>query len=416
MLRDIAIVMRGTLIAQGLGFLALPVLTRLFSPADFGGYQLFISLLTFLLVFPSLRYEVAILRVRDGRELRAIVQLCLALVIGVTAAFALAAGLAALLVNLALPFPLWALLLAMLFGGVVQILTLLATREKAFRASARGKVLQSLSFVGVSLGLGARGPVPGGLIFADLASRIGNAVYLALWARRALPLLWTPAGRRPIAALARRYREYPIYSVGGTAINVLGGTLTPILIYASFDASASGQFGLLERSIVIPLGLIVVSVAQVFSAQFSAELRGDPEAAAARFRRLLGFMIGLGAALALVLAAAGPMLFATLFGEEWRLAGQLAQLMAPAYGSALLSGPVHLVLTVMGHQKLQTAWEVSRLALILLLWWVIARAGLGLEAAVAGYSAVMALCNVAFAALAAVMVRRAVRLARMKPA
>ena len=219
-----------------------------------------------------------------------------------------------------------------------------------------------------------------------------------------------------MAALARRYREYPYYSVAGTAINVLGGTLTPVLIYASFDASASGQYGLLERSIMIPLGLLVISVAQVFSAQFSAELRGDPEAAEARFRHLLGYMALLGAALALFLVVAGPVLFATLVGEEWRLAGQLAQIMAPAYGSALLNGPVHLVLTVMGHQKLQTAWEVSRLVLVLLLWWVIARAGLGLEAAVAGYSAVMVLCNVAFAVLAAIMLRRAVRRLRTKAA
>jgi len=420
MLRDIAIVMRGTLIAQGLGFLALPILTRLFSPSDFGDYQLFISLLTFLLVFPTLRYEVAILRVRDGRELRAIAQLCLILTAGVTAAFAAVSGLAMLLAGSTLlaqlPFPLWVLLLAMLFGGVVQILTLLATREKAFRASARGKILQSVSFVGASLGFGASGPVPAGLVFADLVSRIGNAAYLVWWARRALPRLWVPVGRRPLAALARRYREYPYYSVAGTAINVLGGTLTPVLIYASFDASASGQYGLLERSIMIPLGLLVISVAQVFSAQFSAELRGDPAAAVARFRRLLGFMALLGFALALFLVVAGPILFTTLFGEEWRLAGQLAQIMAPAYGSALLSGPVHLVLTVMGHQKLQTAWEVSRLALVLLLWWVIARADLGLETAVAGYSAVMVLTNVAFAALAWIMLRRASGRQRMKAA
>lgn len=413
MIRDIATIMRGTLIAQGLGFLALPLLSRLFSPEAFGNYQLFVSILTLLLVFPTLRYEVALLRAHEGREFRALAQLCLYLSILVAAVISL------LLVLLdtigfprqiqALPFPVWMLGLALLFGGIVQFLTIIATRQKRFATIANSKILQAGAYAGTGLGIGTATHLPTGLIVADLAGRIANAVYLGIWAKRTMRRTWRPVGRASLAAVARRYREYPFISVPGTVINVVGGILTPVMIYASFSPAASGQYGLLDRSINLPLGLVVIAVSQVFTAQFSAELRRDTKAAAAYFRRVLGYMGLLALAPLLILLIAGPWLFEFVFGAEWRVAGELSQLMAPAFGCALLSGPVNMVLTVMGHQKLQTSWEVARLSLVAGLWAAVPRMNISLYTAVGLYSLILVICNVGFIALAYVMLRRAVR-------
>ena len=404
MIKDIAIVMRGTLIAQALGFFALPLLTRLFEPAAFGNFQLFASILTLLLVFPTMRYEVALLRARGMRELRAVAQLCALLIVVVSLVFAVLAGLLCWLgwprILDQLPFPIWLLVLALLFGGTAQFLAVLVTRQKAFRTSARSKILQSTCYVGTGLSIGAVTPFPGGLVVADLAGRLANSFYLIGWSRRLMPTLWKPASRRELAAVARRYREYPCISVPGTMINVVGGILTPIMIYASFSAMASGQFALLDRSVNLPVALIIISVAQVFTAQFSADLSRDPAAAATQFRQVLRYMSLLALAPMLVLLVAGPWLFTLVFGEQWRLAGELGQIMAPAYAAMLVTGPFHMVLTVMGRQKLQTAWEIGRLAAVTGLWLLIPRLGLSLKMGVAGYSAIIVLASAAFLTIA----------------
>ena len=404
MIKDIAIVMRGTLIAQALGFLALPLLTRFFEPATFGNFQLFVSILTLLLVFPTMRYEVALLRARTMRELRALVQLCAMLIVTVSLLFAAFAGLYSWLgwprILDALPFSIWLLVLALLFGGMAQFLAILVTRQKAFRTSARSKILQSTSYVGTGLAIGAVAPFPSGLVVADLVGRLANSVYLIGWSRRTMPALWKPAPRREVVAVARRYREYPYISVPGTVINVMGGILTPVMIYATFSAMASGQFGLLDRSVNLPLALVIISVAQVFTAQFSADLARDPVAAAAQFRQVLRYMSLLALAPMLVLLVAGPWLFALVFGEQWRLAGELGQIMAPAYAAMLISGPFHMVLTVMGRQKLQTAWELGRLAGVTGLWLLIPRLHLSLKMGVAGYSAIIVLASAVFLIMA----------------
>lgn len=413
MIRDITTVMRGTLIAQAVGFTALPLLSRMFTPDAFGHYQLFISLLTLLLVFPTLRYEYALLRARSSRELRAVAQLCFVL----SAAVAAATGLMLALLDLFgwppqirdAPFPIWLLAAALLFGGVAQFLTILSTREKAFAAISNSKILQSSVYAGTSLGIGATSPVPSGLILADLAGRVGHAVWLAAWSRHRLPALWRPIGRASLWAVARRYREYPFVSVPGGVVNVLGGIITPIMIYATFNPAASGQYALLERSVNLPIALVVIAVGQVFTGQFSAELRRCPTAAAAHFRRVVGLMSLIALLPLISLLAAGPWLFAFFFGDEWQLAGDLSRLMAPAFASMLLSGPVHMVLTVMGFQKLQTSWEIGRLVLVLGLWLAVSRFDIGLTTTVATYSGVLVICNLSFVGLASLVVRRGSR-------
>lgn len=413
MIRDIATVMRGTVIAQAIGFAALPILSRMFMPEAFGHYQLFISLLTLLLVFPTLRYEVALLRASGAREFRALAQLCLILILVVTAILGLLLGLLDLVgwppQIRDLPFPIWLLIVATLFGGFGQFLNILATREKAFATIANSKVLQSTTYAGTGLTLGSAAPIPTGLIVADVVGRVGLTAWLGFWSRRVFSDLWRPVGRTSLVAVARRYREYPFISTPGTAINVVGGILTPVMIYASFSPVVAGQYALVDRSVNLPLGLVIISIGQVFTAQFSAELRRDASAAATHFRRVLGYMGLLALGPLIVLIAAGPWLFSSIFGAEWQTAGEMSRILAPAFASSLLSGPVHMVLTVMGHQKLQTAWEVSRLGLVVGLWTLVPQLDLTLDTALAAYSVIIVVCNVGFVCISYAMVCRASR-------
>ena len=126
MIRNIFLVMRGTVLAQLIGFLALPYLARLFEPAAFGHYQLFISLVTLALVLPTLRYEIALLRVEDGREYRDLVRLCLGLALAVTAVAAIIVAAIELSdwrkILADVPFSPWLVVVAMLIGGLAQVL------------------------------------------------------------------------------------------------------------------------------------------------------------------------------------------------------------------------------------------------------------------------------------------------------
>ncbi len=125
MLKNSFIALQGTIIAQGIGFLFLPVLTRLYTPAAFGTYQLYMSVLMLLLVVASLRYEIALLTAEKDGEERAVLRLCLSL--------NLLAAILTLVVStiilashpdwLKVPEPvLWLLSVSVFAGGIIQTL------------------------------------------------------------------------------------------------------------------------------------------------------------------------------------------------------------------------------------------------------------------------------------------------------
>jgi O-antigen/teichoic acid export membrane protein len=69
----------GNVCAQAIAFIASPVLTRLYTPQDFGAATVIISAVAVLSVFASFRYEPAIVMARNRQEGLSIVALSLLL-------------------------------------------------------------------------------------------------------------------------------------------------------------------------------------------------------------------------------------------------------------------------------------------------------------------------------------------------
>lgn len=404
MLRNIAIVLRGSIIAQAIGFLILPILSRLFTPEAFGTYLLFQSIFSILLVFASMRFEIALLRAENDLEFRATFWLCLAVtaitsvVASIVAAWIIASGWPA--PAAALPFPIWLIPLALLAGGIAQFLTYVVTRESAFSVSANSKIAQSSVYGVAGLLIGAVAPITAGLIVADILGRIALAGFLLTWSFRRWRALFEPPSTGQILAVAGKYRGFPLIAVPGAIVNTLGSVLTPMMIYASFSPYVSGQFGLVERSLTIPMALVVTAVSQVYMAGFAEAVRTPGQSALLQFHKVVRNMALIGLLPVLVIMAFGPVIFVTVFGQRWELAGEFARIMAPAYLFLLASGAVNMTLLLLGRQKLQMAWEIGRLAAMVALWAAILFFALSEIAAVILHTITTIAFSVAFVAIA----------------
>lgn len=415
MLRNIAIILRGSLIAQAIGFLILPILSRLFTPDAFGTYQLFQAISSILLVVAAMRYEVALLRAEDDVELRATFWLCLIVTLLITAAVAIVA--AAVIASgwpaavAALPFSLWLFPLALLAGGIAQVLIMIMTRESAFRVSANSKMAQSGAYALAALLIGAISPFISGLIVADIVGRIALAAFLVAWCLRRRPDLFERVGRDQILAAAGKHRAFPLVTLPGTIANSLGSVLTPMMIYAIYSPYISGQFGLVERSLTIPMAMVVTAVSQVYMAGLAEAIRTPGPSGLVQFRKVVRNLTLLGLLPMLVLMAFGPLIFQTLFGERWALAGEFARIMAPAYVLLLAAGGVNMTLLVLGRQKLQFAWEIGRLIVLGGAWIVIPVLGLSEFTAVILYTIITIVTSAAFIIMADVALRTHRRIA-----
>ncbi|HEX6435244.1 MAG TPA: oligosaccharide flippase family protein, partial [Gemmatimonadales bacterium] len=186
--RHVVTLASGTAIGQLLLFIAVPVLTRLYSPADYGALGVFSSTLQILVVLASLRYEQAIALPEEEDVARSLLGLTFLLLTAMTSLVSLLVWLAgdeyvsALNVPALRPY-LWLIPVGFLGAGVYQAVSFWAIRRREFNRVARTKLSQGLGQVLAQVGLGFAGLGTGGLLIGDVVGRVtggGGLLLLAL--------------------------------------------------------------------------------------------------------------------------------------------------------------------------------------------------------------------------------------------
>lgn len=409
MLKNTLTVLRGTAAAQAIGFLALPLLTRLYTPEAFGLFQLYQSTLAPLLVVAALRFEVALLRAADGTELVATLQLCALINTLIALIVLMAGGVAWFIPNLLSATTkqvIWLLPPAVLIAGCLQTLGYLALRKQAFSPAANAKMAQAGGYVAAGIGIGSVIQVSTGLIAADLIGRLASILTFGLHKSVFERSFFLKSSGAELKRVARKFREFPLISAPGQLINSAGAVMTSVLMYVAFDANVSGHYGLVERSLLLPAGMLAIAVSQVFTADLSTSLRNGGTSSLALYRGLMRRMFLLSLAPTCLVGLFAPWLFAIAFGEQWSEAGRFAQTMAPLLLMTLVGGSLNMAITILGYQKIQLAWETARLALMSVTWLCIINLELPPQTAVTLHVAASIVVGVSYLWLADHMIRR----------
>lgn len=383
--RNIIAVLKGTVVAQAISIVLMPVLTRLLGPEAFGQFQLYQSFLAPLLVLVCMRYEIAILRAEEGPELSALLHLCIGIALTVSLLACLLGGAVArtFFTRRAVSAGFVLLLsLGALFGGLFIVLGYLSVRFHAFTVGAVAKAVQAsvTGLMGILLGCLTGGPMA--LILSDALGRlVGSATYVHK-DKRLLQCLATPSSFAAIRRVAVKFRAMPTVSAPAGLVNAAGAVITPLGLYAYFSASAAGHFGIVERCIVGPLGILGVAISQVFMADLSRMIRERRPGMVAMYWVIVRRTLIAGFAIAVVCAIIIPHAVEIIFGREWAAAGRFAQLLTPLFAVTLTASAISMTLLVSGHQHLQLVWEVMRLLALAGVWLLVSRAKLTVDAAV----------------------------------
>ncbi|MCC5881193.1 MAG: oligosaccharide flippase family protein [Halomonas sp.] len=365
--RGVSVLVGGTAGAQLLTLLAAPLLTRLYGPEDFGLLAVYGGLLALFTVVASGRYQLAIPLPETQREAAEVLALSLLLVSLTTLGALLLVGLggrglAELLGVPALTPWLWLLPLGVAFAGTYQAVTHWAVRTRAFSTIAATRIKQSLALLFIQL---AASPIgAGGLLLGHAAGQGAGTLTLARPALRAIKE--HRIGPVGMWSAARRYRKFPLFSTWSGLFNTLGKQLPPLLFAALFSPLAAGLYALAHRVLAMPMALIGEAVGKVFFASAAeAHRRGELGALVAKVHAVLA-QVAMPPAIVLVLI--GPDLFALVFGERWREAGEFARWMAPWLYLVFVTSPLSHLFSVLERQGqgliFQTVMLVVRVAAI----------------------------------------------------
>jgi len=393
--------LRGSLAAQLLGFAALPLLSRLYAPGEFGVMQAALSFLTVMLIVSSMRLEVALLTVAEsdlGELLRVAAWLCVATALAgaaiATALALLAPGWSAAQRTAGLLLPVLGLL-----AGWNQLANYLCLRRQAFDATSNAKVVQAGGHAALALGAGALHPSFVTLMAADATGRVLGALFmLRRLGIRLRGLLRCPSVAE-VATQLRRYRSLTRVGLLAALVNAAGSAFTALMLLWLFSADDAGQYAMVDRLVGLPIGLIVGAASQVFMSHLAQQLQ-QAGSARALLRRVVSQQALWGAVPALLLFAVGPWLLPQVLGPQWERSGQFVQALVPLYFVAFAVGPVNMALTVVDRQALQFGWDLGRLLAMATLWLLAWHLRLDALTTLWLFSGVSCLCQLTYLALA----------------
>ncbi|SMF54247.1 lipopolysaccharide biosynthesis protein [Pseudogulbenkiania subflava] len=353
--RNVATLTGGAALAQLLPLLFAPLLTRLYSPDDFGLLAVFSAWLSNLAVIATARYDMAIVLPKDERDAERLMTLALAINLALLLVLTVLllpahGGIARLLGAPALAPWLLVLPAGVWLAGSLQAWTNWNNRQRRYAANAQGRVAQSLGVTLAQLGAGWAGLGFAGLIAGSLA---GQA--LALWAQAradlATRLAWLRGHRRAeLAEVARDYSEFPKVNTPHAFVVAFQDSLMLALLASLAGHAVVGQYALVLRVLKLPAALLGQAVSQVIFRDL-AEAHAHGRAMTPLLARALAVLAG--AALlpfGLLLVAAEP-LFGWVFGAGWREAGVIAATLVPYLAAAFIAGPCFMVPMVIGRQR-----------------------------------------------------------------
>jgi O-antigen/teichoic acid export membrane protein len=398
LMRSVATMAGGTVVAQGLSLLCAPITTRLYSPSDYGIAAVFNSTLGTLLLAATCRYEMALMLPQNEEDARSVLWCCLAL--GCFAS--LASGIAALCLGRWL-FALlgapelyrywWMVPLALLGGSLYQCFSVWALRRKAYMALSGTKVSQAMTGYTVSIVVGAIWKGPIGLLlgsFCSMSMGVGRLCRGSFWRERtAAP----GAVVRRIAKVLHSYGRFAFLTTGATLLSSAGTLLAPLLFSTHYPQSIVGHFSLAQRVISVPGSLIGMAVGQVFIAEAAEILRERPAEMPHFFkkvtRKLAPVVLGL-----LLMGALCPWAFPLAFGARWKTAGVFAAMLSVLAAVQIVVAPIGDISVLRQRQGIQIGLGLLRTLVVIGSICIPAHFGLGPMFAVGTYTLGMSLVSV----------------------
>jgi lipopolysaccharide exporter len=384
--RSVTTLAGGTALGQLLVVVAAPLLTRLYTPEDFGVLAVYASILGIVAVLASLRYELAIPLPDDDETAANLLALSLGIVVIMSVLTGFGTWLLADQVVTWTAIPglrpyLWLLPAGVLMAGSYQVFSYWATRKSRFGLLSYTKTIQAAGQVCIQLLGGVAGSGALALIAGSISGRFmgTGALY------RGAPVPLKAIDARKVFAVARRYSNFPIYNSWAALVTVIGTQAPPLLLASFFTVGIAGLFSLTGRILSLPAIFIGQAVAQVFYPLAAREVRDVTRSRALVSQTATAlFMISFPVFTAITVI--GPDLFAFVFGSEWREAGSFARYLAPWLLVQFVSSPLSTFVLAKEKQRLALLFSVyeAGLRLVAMLLGIFLISPLG---AVALYSA-----------------------------
>ncbi|HSH52287.1 MAG TPA: oligosaccharide flippase family protein [Bacteroidales bacterium] len=367
--KNVSFLVIGTGAAQLVAFVFQLITRRIFSPADFGAFAVYFSLLGIIMPLSTLQYNRTIVLPKHDKDAVNITGLSFT----ITLLICIILEFVVLLFNERISdllgleekyqYWLYFLPIGIMVYAIYEAINYYLIRKSAFKASAKSKVIRRSTEGVIQSTVGLFGKSIG-LIFGDIIGNISNVLYVYRQAVKkgfSLKLL----SRQEMQLNALKYIKFPKYSALSMFLNKMSLFFPVILINAFYSQEITGQIDLSRMILALPLSLITISLSQGLLKKISEakNKKVTIKKEATQLFVLLGIISILGIVFILVLS--NPLF--KLFGNNWDQAAHFSNILVFGYAIKFIVSPFSSLFVALEKVKISSYWQYANFSIIFIL-------------------------------------------------
>jgi lipopolysaccharide exporter len=320
-----------------------PLLTRLYSPEEFGIFFFFITTASLISIVATGGYEKAIVVASNDFEARDLARCSLILALFT---FFLATVIFIFLQfcggklfdsvterRIMLLVPVYSLLF-----GMFRIMQNLNIRKNKFRAISSAFILRSSSQSVIQAGLGAAGMASPGLALGSCFGQLLSV--LSQWGKeKFFSGLFNNANWSQARARADEFSDYPKYRMSSDLINEASIQAPVYILKTFFNNAVTGLYTFPQKILYQPSKFVSQAVADVFFNKASRMNSRNKDLSEITYSTFKSLML-MGVIPYMIIFLWGPGLFSFIFSKEWMESGRIASILCPWMFLVFVGSPV----------------------------------------------------------------------------
>jgi O-antigen/teichoic acid export membrane protein len=352
--RNAITLMTGTTIAQAIPIAISPILTRIYTPEDFGMFALYTSITSVVAVLATARYEVAVMLPKKNDDAQIIVTLSIFIAFIVSLIVLIIVVLfntkiATLLGNREIERWLYLSPISIFLTGVYQSLNYWFNRNKEYTLLSKNKIYQTSTTAGVNLTMGVGGFGVSGLIFGTFVGQmLTTSLFVKKYFRESYKI---KTSNLKLVAMAKKYNDFPKHSMPTAFLDVISMNAPIYIISKFFSTQVLGFYSFAYRLLQLPSAIIAGAFAQIFYQRFN-ELSGNPKEQIRLMTSIWKKLFMIGFIPFGIVFIFGEEIFTFVFGSDWQEAGKIASYLSIMIFFIFISSPTSSAFTVLKMQKI----------------------------------------------------------------
>ena len=354
MKNKLIVLMTGTTIAQAIPIAISPVLTRIYTPEDFGIFALYISIVSFIAIVVTARYEIAIMLPKSEKEainilaLSILITLCIFFVVTFIIIF-FKESILNILNARGLGNIIYLVPISILLAGLSQSFNYWSNRKEYFKNMANAQIAQSIS-IGVFQPLLKYIGIDSGLILGNIVGRFISVFVLMHKFIKNDTASLQYVKKDVMMEQMIKYKDFPLVNSLHAFSDIVRNSGSVMFISSFFGATILGFYSLSLRVLQVPIGIIGSALGQILFKKFSS-LYNENQTLYPYTKNIVIKLIIIALPTFGILFFIAPDLFAFVFGEKWRVAGEYSQILIPYLFINFILSPITSLPIILNQQQ-----------------------------------------------------------------